>query len=83
MITKYQWFLKIIRPSSGRLDFYDFHCRFSINATTHITDRNEFDVKFIIHPSNKLKKLNYKLSILHENKSHYTRDIIYTLEPPK
>ena len=60
MIFKYQWLLKIIQPLSGKLDFYDFHCRFSINAITHITDRNEFDVKFIIYPLSKLKKLNYK-----------------------
>ena len=60
MITKYQWFLKIIQPPSGGLDFYDFHHWFSINATTHSTDCNEFDVKFIIHLLSKLKKLNYK-----------------------
>ena len=80
MITKYQWFLKSILPSSGGLDLYDFHSQFSIDATTHITDCNKFDIKFIIHLSSKLKKLNYKLLILHENKPHYTRDIIYILE---
>ena len=82
MITQYQWFLKIIQPSSGGLDFYDFYWQFLIDATTHITYRNEFDVKFIFHLLSKLKKLNYKLLIVYENKLHYTRDIIYKLEPP-
>ena len=40
MITKYQWFLKIIQPHLGGLDFYNFHHRFLIDATTHITDCN-------------------------------------------
>ena len=83
MITKYWWFLKIIQPPSGGLDFYDFYRRFSIDVTTHITYHNKFDIKFIIYLSNKLKKLNYKLLILHKNKPYYTRDIIYILESPK
>ena len=83
MITKYWWFLKIIQPFSSKLDFYEFYRRFLIDTTTYIPDCNEFDVKFIIHPSSKLKKLNYKFLILHENKLHYTWDIIYILEPPK
>ena len=60
MIIKYPWFLKIIQPPSGKLDFYDFYRRFSIDATIHITDHNEFDIKFINHPLSKLKKVNYK-----------------------
>ena len=60
MIIKYWWFLKIIQLPSGGLDFYNFHRQFSIDAITHITDCNEFDVKFIIYPLSKLKKLNYK-----------------------
>ena len=67
--------------SSG-LNFYDFHRRFLIVATTHITDRNKFNIKFIIYLLSKLKKLNYKLSIFHKNKLHYTQDIIFKLEPP-
>lgn len=39
-------------------NFYDFHRRFSIDATTQIIDCNEFDVKFIIHRLSKLKKHN-------------------------
>ena len=60
MITKYWWFLKIIQSSSGRLDLYDFHHRFSIDATTYITDCNQFNIKFIIHLLSKQKKLNHK-----------------------
>lgn len=53
-------------------DFYDFHYQFLIDIITHITDCNKFDVKYIIHLSSKLKKLNYKLLILYKNKLHYT-----------
>ena len=74
--------MKIIQPLSGELDFDDFHRQFSIDATTHITDCNKFDIKFIIYPLSKLKKLNYKLSILHKNKPYYTWNIIYILELP-
>ena len=62
-------------------NFYNFHYQSWINATTQINDHNEFDVKFIIPQLRKLKKLNYKLSILYKNKLYYTWDIIYKLEP--
>ena len=65
-----------------RVRFYDFYCQFLIDATTHIIDCNEFDVKFIFYLLRKLKKLNYKLLILHENKLYYNQDIIYKLELP-
>lgn len=63
------------------MNFYNFYCWFLINPTTYITDCNKFDIKLIIHPLSKLKILNYKLLILHENKLHYTWDIIHKLEP--
>ena len=81
MINKYRWFLKIIQPPSGGLDFYDFYCQFSIDANTYITDCNKFDIKFILHSSSKLKKLNYKLLIFHKNKPYFTQNIIYILKP--
>ena len=82
IITKYQWFFKIIWLPLTGLNFYDFYYQFSIDAITHITDCNKFDVKFIILLLSKLKKPNYKLLIFYKNKPHYTWNIIYKLEPP-
>lgn len=61
-------------------NFHDFHRWFLIDITTQIINCNEFDIKFIIYQLNKLKKLNYWLSILYKNKLFYTGKIIYYLE---
>ena len=62
--------------------FYNFHCQFSIDAITQVTNCNKFDMKFIIHQLSNLKKLKYRLLIFYENKLHHPRNIIYKLEPP-
>lgn len=67
----------------GSVDFYDFHCLFSIKATTYIIDSNEFDINFIITLLSKLiKKSKLQTQYYHKKKQHYNWDIIYKFEIP-
>ena len=76
MMTKYQWFLKIIRlPLDLKwaeflwLSLPIFNWRYySYYWLQYITNYNGFDIKFIFYLLSKLKKLIYKLLILHKTK---------------